>query len=128
MIIKSPSDVMIVLEDLSKVSNNTPNGPDLDMENLSYSEGIEDSKENNLSMYDSISDYRNVRSDTSHALPDEQDYTLEIKLPATYDSFSEYGEAVLSNEADHSSSDDKSSTFHGSSYVYYDMPKECPGD
>lgn len=74
-------------------------------------------------MYDSISDYRNVRSDTSHALPDEQDYTLEIKLPATYDSLSEHGEAVLSsNAADHSSSDDKSSTCHG--YVYYGIPKQ----
>lgn len=48
MIVKSPPDVMIVFEDLSKVSSNTPNSPDLDMENLSYSEGIEDSKENNL--------------------------------------------------------------------------------
>jgi hypothetical protein len=99
-IIESPSAAsMIVLSDLSRVRSATPDFPGLNMENLSYSERKEESAENNLSVYDSISDYRNNHSVTKLALPDGQDSFLAIRL----------SEEEISNAND-SHDDDKNST------------------
>ena len=116
-IIRSPSDaLMIVLSDLPESIR--PEILQINMEHLSYSKnsykkGEEQSAEKNLSMYDSISDYRNKSSSstTSPALPDG----LAMENNVSSDS----GEEISYANAENSPSCNE--------YVYYGAPAENMG-